>query len=70
MSNSNENLLEQLKAARDERIRVVVDNDPQIQRLQGAIDYAEGNIRLREETEVSTEQENANAGSGKESGSP
>ena len=70
MSNSNENLLEQLKAARDERIRVVVDNDPQIQRLQGAIDYAEGNIRVREETEVSTEQENANAGSGEESGSP
>lgn len=70
MSNTNENLLEQLKAARDERIRVVVDSDPQIQRLQGAIDYAEGNIRLREDAEVPTEQENASAGSGEESGSP
>lgn len=70
MSNTNENLLEQLKAARDQRVRVVVDNDPQIQRLQGAIDYAEGNIRLREDGEEPTEQENASAANGEESGSP
>lgn len=50
-------LVEELQKALEERARIVVANDPQCNRLQGALDYALGNIKLPEEGESGPAEE-------------
>lgn len=48
----DEKLIAALEQARENRIQALVESDPTLQRLQGALDYANGNIKLPEEDEV------------------
>ena len=47
----DEKLIAALKQAQESRIQALVESDPTLQRLQGALDYANGNIKLPEEDE-------------------
>lgn len=47
----NEKIIEELMKAREERINQLVMGDPQLQRIQGALDFAEGKIALPDESE-------------------
>lgn len=48
----DEKLIAALEQARENRIQALVESDPTLQRLQGALDYANGNISLPEEDGV------------------
>jgi hypothetical protein len=53
----NAKIIEELEKAREERINQLVMGDPQLQRIQGALDFAEGKIALPDESEEVPEVE-------------
>tara|TARA_Y100001938_G_scaffold149383_1_gene235981 strand:+ start:1480 stop:1665 length:186 start_codon:yes stop_codon:yes gene_type:complete len=48
----DEKIVEELKKALQERVNVLLAQDPTANRLQGALDYALGNIKLPDDDET------------------
>ena len=58
---NDERMIEELKKALGERVNVLLAQDPTANRLQGALDYALGNIKLPDEEDGETKQGDSTA---------
>lgn len=56
---SNSAIIEELVKMRNARVQLLCDNDPQWNRLQGMIDFAEGRVGLKDDNAKGNKEEAA-----------